>query len=60
MTERTYRNPLPVAVAVVPVDGGGVLMIRRAIPPVGLAFPGGYIELGVKRITLKKKLPARW
>ncbi len=46
MTERTYRNPLPVAVAVVPVDGGGVLMIRRAIPPVGLAFPGGYIELG--------------
>jgi CRP/FNR family transcriptional regulator, cyclic AMP receptor protein len=21
---------------------------------------GGYIELGVKRITLKKKLPARW
>jgi len=21
---------------------------------------GGYVELGVKRITLKKKLPARW
>jgi len=21
---------------------------------------GGYIELGVKRITLRKKLPARW
>jgi len=21
---------------------------------------GGYIELGVKRITLLKKLPARW
>jgi CRP/FNR family cyclic AMP-dependent transcriptional regulator len=21
---------------------------------------GGYIELGIKRITLKKKLPARW
>ena len=46
MSERTYRNPLPVAVAVVPVAEGGVLMIRRAIPPVGLAFPGGYIELG--------------
>ena len=46
MSERTYRNPLPVAVAVVPVDGGGVLMIERAIPPAGLAFPGGYIELG--------------
>ena len=21
---------------------------------------GGYVELGIKRITLKKKLPARW
>ena len=42
----TYRNPLPVAVAVVPVDRG-LLMIRRAIPPVGaLALPGGFIDLG--------------
>ena len=46
MSERPRRNPLPVAVAVVPVDEGGVVMIRRAIAPVGLAFPGGYIELG--------------
>jgi CRP/FNR family transcriptional regulator, cyclic AMP receptor protein len=21
---------------------------------------GGYVELGVKKITLRKKLPARW
>jgi CRP/FNR family cyclic AMP-dependent transcriptional regulator len=21
---------------------------------------GGYVELGIKRITLKRKLPARW
>lgn len=41
-----HRNPLPVAVAVVPVHGGGLVAIRRAIPPVGLALPGGYIELG--------------
>ncbi|HSS01661.1 MAG TPA: NUDIX domain-containing protein [Kofleriaceae bacterium] len=42
----TYRNPLPVAVAVVPVDRG-LLMIRRAIAPVGaLALPGGFIDLG--------------
>jgi ADP-ribose pyrophosphatase YjhB (NUDIX family) len=42
----TYRNPLPVAVAVVPVDSG-LLMIRRAIPPVGaLALPGGFIDFG--------------
>jgi ADP-ribose pyrophosphatase YjhB (NUDIX family) len=42
----THRNPLPVAVAVVPVEGGGLVAIRRAIPPIGLALPGGYIELG--------------
>jgi 8-oxo-dGTP pyrophosphatase MutT (NUDIX family) len=42
----TYRNPLPVAVAVGPVDDG-LLMIRRTIPPVGaLALPGGFIDWG--------------
>jgi ADP-ribose pyrophosphatase YjhB (NUDIX family) len=43
----TYLNPLPVAVAVVPVDAG-VLCIRRTIPPaIGkLAFPGGFLEVG--------------
>jgi ADP-ribose pyrophosphatase YjhB (NUDIX family) len=42
----TYRNPLPVAVAVVPVDRG-LLMIRRAIPPIGaLALPGGFMDWG--------------
>ena len=42
----SYRNPLPVAVAVVRVAGGGILAVRRAIPPEGLALPGGFIELG--------------
>jgi len=42
----SYRNPLPVAVAVVPVVGGGILAVRRAIPPEGLALPGGFIEVG--------------
>jgi len=42
----SYRNPLPVAVAVVPVADGGILAVRRAIPPRGLALPGGFIELG--------------
>jgi ADP-ribose pyrophosphatase YjhB (NUDIX family) len=43
----TFQNPLPVAVVLLPVDGG-VLCIRRGIPPhVGsLALPGGYINLG--------------
>ncbi len=44
--EMTWRNPIPVAVVVVPVDDG-VLLVRRAIPPVGeLALPGGFIDGG--------------
>ncbi|MBE7157627.1 MAG: NUDIX domain-containing protein [Rhodospirillales bacterium] len=44
----TYRNPLPVAVVLVPVEAGGLLLIRRAIEPqVGkLALPGGYVNFG--------------
>ena len=43
----TYLNPLPVAVALVPVDSG-VLVVRRAIPPAigALALPGGFINFG--------------
>jgi len=42
-----YRNPLPVAVLLLPVDGG-LLTVRRGIPPrLGeLALPGGYIDHG--------------
>ena len=43
----TYRNPIPVAVALVPVDGG-LLCVRRNIEPGRgqLALPGGYIDFG--------------
>jgi ADP-ribose pyrophosphatase YjhB (NUDIX family) len=42
----SWVNPLPVSVVLLPVDGG-LLLVRRAIPPVGqLALPGGYINLG--------------
>jgi ADP-ribose pyrophosphatase YjhB (NUDIX family) len=55
--ETTWRNPTPVAVLVVPVTGnageregragGGVLVIRRNIPPAGrLALPGGFVDFG--------------
>ena len=41
-----YRNPLPVAVVVVPVAGDGLLLVERAIPPHGPALPGGFVEHG--------------
>lgn len=45
----TYRNPLPVAVLIVPVAQHGqvgVLAVRRSIAPRAgwLALPGGFIE----------------
>jgi ADP-ribose pyrophosphatase YjhB (NUDIX family) len=45
--ETSYRNPTPVGVAVQPV-GGGLLTVRRAIPPAAgrLALPGGFIDYG--------------
>ncbi len=45
---QTWANPIPVAVALVPVIEGartGLLVVRRAIPPVGkLALIGGFVE----------------
>jgi ADP-ribose pyrophosphatase YjhB (NUDIX family) len=43
----SYLNPLPVAVALLPVDGG-LLCIRRTIEPRAgeLALPGGFLEVG--------------
>lgn len=43
-----FRNPIPVSVVLIPVEGGGVVTIRRAIPPaVGkLALPGGFVNWG--------------
>ncbi|MFF1381359.1 NUDIX domain-containing protein [Streptomyces sp. NPDC058308] len=45
----TYRNPLPVAVALQPVydtQGTGLVVITRTIAPArgGIALPGGFID----------------
>lgn len=42
----SFKNPLPVAVILLPV-GDGVLVVRRGIEPGSgmLALPGGYVEL---------------
>ncbi|GIJ23689.1 NUDIX domain-containing protein [Micromonospora lutea] len=49
--QQVWRNPLPVAVAVQPVQtatGLGVVVVRRDIEPARglLALPGGFIEYG--------------
>lgn len=50
--ETTWRNPLPVAVTLLPVDGAGrrrgLVVVRRDIEPGRgeLGLPGGFIELG--------------
>ncbi|MCB5165224.1 NUDIX domain-containing protein [Streptomyces bambusae] len=46
-----YRNPLPVAVALLPVEddaGTGLAVITRTIQPAlgGIALPGGFIDHG--------------
>lgn len=47
--DTSYRNPLPVAVALLPVtdrDGTGLVVITRTIEPClgGVALPGGYVD----------------
>lgn len=43
----SYRNPLPVAVLLLPVEDG-ILAVRRGIEPGrgGVALPGGFLEVG--------------
>jgi ADP-ribose pyrophosphatase YjhB (NUDIX family) len=43
----TYRNPLPVAVVLLPMAGGVVVIRRNTEPSKGtLTLAGGYIDLG--------------
>jgi ADP-ribose pyrophosphatase YjhB (NUDIX family) len=43
----TYRNPLPVAVVLLPMEGGVVVIRRNTEPRKGtLTLPGGYIDYG--------------
>ena len=44
----TYSNPLPVAVVLLPIDPGGLLLVKRVQEPAAgkWALPGGFIETG--------------
>jgi ADP-ribose pyrophosphatase YjhB (NUDIX family) len=44
---KSYLNPIPVAVVLVPVDDGLVVIRRKTEPRKGtLTLPGGYIDFG--------------
>lgn len=44
---RTYLNPIPVVVMLLPVDDGLVVIRRNIEPQKGsLTLPGGYLDLG--------------
>lgn len=41
-----YSNPLPTADVVIYDEKHGIVLVRRATPPLGMALPGGFIEEG--------------
>lgn len=43
-----YSNPLPVSVVLLPVDGDGLLLVKRVQEPAAgkWGLPGGFIETG--------------
>lgn len=44
MTE--YKNPTPTVDAVIELADGRIVLIERANPPYGVAFPGGFVDEG--------------
>lgn len=44
-TFKPFRNPLP-AVDIIIEYQGGIVLIERRNPPLGLALPGGFVEYG--------------
>lgn len=44
----TYSNPLPVSVVLLPIEGAGLLLVKRVQEPAAgkWGLPGGFIETG--------------
>ncbi len=40
-----YKNPYPTVDVIIEMDDK-IIMIKRKNPPVGLAFPGGFVDAG--------------
>ena len=41
-----YRNPIPTVDIIIELDGGGIILIKRAKEPFGWAIPGGFVDYG--------------
>lgn len=41
-----FRNPTPTVDAIIVLPGDRVVLIQRANPPLGWAFPGGFVDEG--------------
>lgn len=41
-----YKNPTPTVDAVIELPDGRIVLIERANPPFGVAFPGGFVDEG--------------
>lgn len=41
-----YRNPTPTVDAIIETSDGRVVVIERLNPPLGVAFPGGFVDEG--------------
>lgn len=42
----TYKNPTPTVDAIIELPDRRIVLIERANPPHGLAFPGGFVDEG--------------
>ena len=42
----SLRNPAPTVDAIIEMEEGGIVLIRRKNPPPGWALPGGFIDYG--------------
>src|SRR5690625_3163660 len=42
----SYKNPTPTVDAVIELPDGKIVLIERANPPYGVAFPGGFVDEG--------------
>lgn len=41
-----YKNPTPTVDAIIELTDGRIVLIERARPPHGVAFPGGFVDEG--------------